>query len=500
MQKLTFAVFLSLLAAHAAHGATFDVTNTDATGPGSFRQAMIDANASLDASNTIQVANGLSGTITPQFISSDLPLINSQTLIINGPGADLLTLDLSSFQRLTLTSNVITFRINDLAISGGTAFRGGCLNSEHGAELLLSGVRFEDCTAVTTNTPENARGGAIYSTGMVVVADSTFVNNKAIGNTDAGAEGGAIYLQPQSVGKTLTIRRSVLSYNDASSEKDGAFVSGGAIRVIGGVTVLIEDSGFIANHTILEGSGSSGAGGAISGLFGGLTVRRSLFYVNSSAGGGSALDFSAVNPADRPVTDIENNSFFENSGNQNGVVNNGAAIFLNRSALRMRNNGFRNNSAGSGAGSIHYGGEIDLVAVANNAFDVDDHNGSPSCGLSFSITPDDSFAGSHNYFSDGSCTWLASAGAQYPSLNLGATTWPATAVAFALMPISPSPLIDGATDGESDVDWTLCPTSDQVGRPRPQDDDGDGTARCTAGPAENAYHRPAEIFSHGFED
>ena len=117
-----------------------------------------------------------------------------------------------------------------------------------------------------------------------------------------------------------------------------------------------------------------------------------------------------------------------------------------------------------------------------------------------SVTPDASFGGSNNYFSDASCTWLASAGTQHASLNLGATTFPFGATTFALMPISPSPLIDGGTDGESDVDWTLCATGDAVGTTRPQDNDGNGSARCSAGPVEDAYVMPVAIFANGFED
>src|SRR5690606_23758180 len=176
--------------------------------------------------------------------------------------------------RLTLTSNVSLLAIHDLAISGGASFRGGCLNSEHGASLRLIGVRFENCTAVTTNTPENARGGAIYSSGPTLIEDSSFLLNEALGGADAGAEGGAIYLAPLAAGTTLTIRRSLFTDNDASSDQDGASVNGGAIRLVGNADVQIEDSGFTANQTLLTGSGSSGAGGAINGLFGSLTLRR----------------------------------------------------------------------------------------------------------------------------------------------------------------------------------------------------------------------------------
>lgn len=502
MQKLAVAAFLSLslIAIDTAQSATFNVTNTNATGAGSFRQAMIDANASLDASNTIQVDSGLSGTITPQFISSDLPLIESQQLTINGPGADLLTLDLTSLQRLTLESGVTQLQINDLAISGGTAFRGGCLNSEHGAELLMSGVIFENCTAVTTNTTENARGGAIYSTGMLVLQDSTLKDNQALGGVDAGAEGGAIYIAPLAGGVTLTIRRSLVNGNDASSDKNGASVLGGAIRVTGNVNTVIEDSGFTGNRTVLTGTGSSGDGGAISGLFSQLTLRRNLFYANSSAGSASVISIGASNPADRSPTDIENNTFYFNDGNRNGVVNNGAAIFLNRSALRMRNNSFRDNKTSIGGGSLHYGGDIDLISVSNNAFDIDSQDGSQSCSISFGVTPDASFTGMFNYFTDDSCTFIAGAGTQHPTLRLEATTFPANATAFTLIPKGPSPLIDGGATAVSDTDWTLCPLKDQVGFPRPLDSDGDGDARCTAGAGETAFILPSVIFNDGFED
>lgn len=500
-------LLVAQLVAQPIQAANFIVTNTSVAGAGSLQQAILDANASSDSGNSITMAHGLSGTISPGLLRRDLPLISSTQLTINGSGARLLTLDLSgSQQRLSLASGVSLLAIQDIAISGGSGVRGGCLNSEHGAELRLIRVRFENCTTGSNSASENARGGAVYSSGNTLIEDSSFLSNKALGDTVAGAEGGAIHLAPLVQDTLLTIRRSLLTGNEASSSKDNASVLGGGVRLLGNVHALIEDSGFTSNRTTLTGTGSSGGGGAIGGVFGALTLRRNLFYMNSSSGSGSALYFSAFYPDDRPPTGIENNSFLENTGNLNGVVNSGAAIFIYRSALRLRNNGFRNNHAGPPAssvpyaGSLHYGGEIDLIAVANNAFDVDDQKGAPSCYISYGVSPDAYFAGSHNYFTDDSCTWLARAGSQHPSLNLDATTMPPGATTFALMPKWPSPLIDGGTDGQSYIDWSLCPTNDQVGSPRPQDNDGNGVARCTAGPTENADMQWMVVFSDGFED
>lgn len=491
-------VAIALVLPMAAPAAVFNVTNTNATGPGSLRQAMLDANASADASSAIEFDPGLTGTISPQFLSSDLPLIDVQGLAINGPGRDQLTLDLSSLQRLTLTAGVDQLDLRDLTVSGGLGFRGGCLNSEFGATLRLFDVAFEDCVAVP-QAMEAARGGAVYSTGPTQVEDARFTGNQALGEDDGGAEGGALFLLPAAPSTGLTVRRSVFTSNEASSNVNGAAVLGGAIRALGNVDALLEDSAFTQNRALLTGTGTGASGGAVNGLFEGLVLRRNLFHANTSSGSGSAAAISNANPDDRPPVDIENNTFYLNRGNISAASNNGAALFVFRAALRMRNNSFRDNRASLGAGSFHYGGAIDLVAIASNAFDVDAVDASPSCSLSFSAVVDTAFDGGSNYFTDGSCTYFATAGSQHPTLRLEATTFPASAVGFALIPFSNSAVVDGGAAGTSASDWTLCPETDQVGNLRPQDGDGDGTARCTAGAAEPVFQVSDEIFADGFE-
>ena len=108
MQKLAVAAFLSLslIAIDTAQSATFNVTNTNATGAGSFRQAMIDANASLDASNTIQVQT------SPGAFMSQLDLVggmlDEQASIAWDPLAnEFIALERSDAERIAEIINVL---------------------------------------------------------------------------------------------------------------------------------------------------------------------------------------------------------------------------------------------------------------------------------------------------------------------------------------------------------------------------------------------------------
>ncbi len=68
------------------HAATFNVTNTNDSGPGSLRQAILDANANA-GHDTITFGAGASGTIV---LASTLPQI-ADDLTVSGPGAGVLS-------------------------------------------------------------------------------------------------------------------------------------------------------------------------------------------------------------------------------------------------------------------------------------------------------------------------------------------------------------------------------------------------------------------------
>src|SRR3954468_8150868 len=84
-----FAFLLAVvLAGGAARAATFTVSNLNDSGPGSLRQAVLDANASAGADDVV-FGPGVTGTITLTFASGEIPITDS--LFIHGPGAAALT-------------------------------------------------------------------------------------------------------------------------------------------------------------------------------------------------------------------------------------------------------------------------------------------------------------------------------------------------------------------------------------------------------------------------
>ncbi|MFY9569896.1 MAG: hypothetical protein WAV20_00680, partial [Blastocatellia bacterium] len=100
---------------------TFTVMNTGDSGPGSLRQAIINANTNLGA-DTIIFQGGLTGTIT--LTSGQLPTI-TENLTITGPGAPVITVSGNHASGIFEIASVVQVTISDLTISNGFVFAGG---------------------------------------------------------------------------------------------------------------------------------------------------------------------------------------------------------------------------------------------------------------------------------------------------------------------------------------------------------------------------------------
>ena len=81
-----FLILILALSFSVAHAATFTVTNLNDSDSGSLRQAVLDANASLTATHTIEFQPGLTGMIT--LTSGEIAITGRIT--INGPGESVL--------------------------------------------------------------------------------------------------------------------------------------------------------------------------------------------------------------------------------------------------------------------------------------------------------------------------------------------------------------------------------------------------------------------------
>src|SRR5262245_53223774 len=98
---------------------TFSVSKLADSGPGSLRQAIVDANKQTGA-DVINFAPGLHGTIT--LTSSELDITDDLT--INGPGANVLTVSGDNNYRIFVLASHETASISGLTIANGNAGTG----------------------------------------------------------------------------------------------------------------------------------------------------------------------------------------------------------------------------------------------------------------------------------------------------------------------------------------------------------------------------------------
>ena len=145
---------------------TFMVTNLADNGPGSLRQAILDANANVGY-DIIQFASGVSGTIT--LTSGELDITDAVDL--QGPGSGVVTVSGNNASRVFSVSANAT--ISGLTITGGNSDYGGGIYNAYGT-LTVGNSTLTGNSAIS--------GGGIYNAyGMLTVDSSTLSGNSAVG-------------------------------------------------------------------------------------------------------------------------------------------------------------------------------------------------------------------------------------------------------------------------------------------------------------------------------
>lgn len=181
-------VFSALAIAAPAQAATFLVTTTADSGPGSFRQAVADANASAGADSI--AFSGLAYPATISLVAPRMEVVGDLT--VEGPGPKLLTIEgdgtLTGLFRLNRAASVQ----NRLVLRGVTVrsfsyLYGGAIEGwgPTGPEPLGSIIEIDGCVfegnGWASGDP-NAQGGAIYASGSLTIRRSEFVGNTTGGN------------------------------------------------------------------------------------------------------------------------------------------------------------------------------------------------------------------------------------------------------------------------------------------------------------------------------
>ena len=234
-------------------------TNNDSV-TGSLRSVI----ASACTGSTITFAPDVRGAIS---LTSGELLIN-KGLTINGPGANLLSIQRSSAAG---TPNFRIFHMNgnfNVSISGLTIAKGFFPGNLGGGISNDNGTLILDSVTVSGNTADI--GAGIYTGRAATITNSTISGNTVSGNI-AGDGGGAIYNQ----GGTLNLTNSTLASNFAQTAGGGG--QGGGIRNnLGTVSIL---NSTIAGNTADQGGGIYHSNG------GGVTVQNSIIAQNTSASG-----------------------------------------------------------------------------------------------------------------------------------------------------------------------------------------------------------------------
>ena len=257
----------------SAAAATFTVTNTNDTGPGSLRQALIDANAAAGADDIAFTV------VPPATISllSALPQI-TDPLTINGLGASSLTIRRdpgapANFRIFDITASAAP----QVTITGVTLVNGDAAGAGGGA----------------INVPSVPPGSALTLT----VADSEIIGNIA-------GSGGAIAVGSSA---SLTVRRTLIDGNTAAG-------AGGGLFLFSSNSLVLEDSTVSGN---VAGAGGGGLYGFT--LHSPVIIRGSTISGNTSSGGGGLLFFTFYSP---PIL-IENSTI---SGNTTQIWGGGITL------------------------------------------------------------------------------------------------------------------------------------------------------------------------------
>jgi hypothetical protein len=283
---------VGLLAPASGFADEFIVQNTNDSGPGSLRQAILDSNTSANPPDTIRFTSAVRGTIP--LTSGQLEIEGA--LHIQGPGA------------------------NDLAVVNAAPVPGPDTRIffvHRGATAAISALTMRGGD-VEGGEDGNANGGGIFNQGSLTLKNSVVDSNlaRAADGTPGGrARGGGII----NLGGAVRLIRTTVSNNEARSgatqDSRGAYGSGGGIHNQG--TLEIADS-TIAGNQVRGGAsfdlGGDALGGGISMRQGSATIRGSTISGNTTipgAGEESSYSEGAGIDAGAPV-DITNSTISDN--------------------------------------------------------------------------------------------------------------------------------------------------------------------------------------------
>jgi Right handed beta helix region len=287
------------------------VTNTNDAGPGSLRQALVDAaSPARPGMDVINFNASVVGTITLAT-----PLSVNTDVTIQGPGANVLAISGNKSVRVFDVSDGASSAVTAIVI--GLTVKDGAATSGAGISVGQNDVLQLDSCWLTGNTA-SAHGGGIdvANSGDLTVLSSTLSGNNA-------NLGGAVYFNGTATGGSIDFRNSTISGNSAAS---------------GGGIALANFSGdaAISNSTVVYNAATGGTGGGINRVSG----MGSVSLVSSIVWGNTTLTATGADVATSGTVNYSRTIL----GNSSGIgllVNQGnnLAIGTNPTIGNLLNNG-----------------------------------------------------------------------------------------------------------------------------------------------------------------
>ena len=349
----------------------FTVTNTNASGPGSLRQAILDANG-IGGHDVITFTPSVSGTIV---LADTLPDVTDD-LTITGPGA--ITLAISGDD----THQVLRIAAGAAVTISGVTIRDG-YHPSVGGGIWSQGTLLLIGTDIVSNTSNHTGGGVYVSVGSVTLSGGQIISNAAEyygggvyvkGSLTAFNQTGASTIAHNTAGygggmcvdsnAGVTLEGGQIVTNTATSNGGGMFVSSGSVTLSGGqiisntasngggVYVLGSGGAFTQTSDSTLGFNTANYGGGVyvnegrAALSGGQIVSNTA----NTDGGGVYVDKSSAMFVQTGVSTITHNSAGDSGG----------GVYVYQGSVTLGGGQIVSNTASSGGGAYVDGGSATL--------------------------------------------------------------------------------------------------------------------------------------------
>ncbi|MBV7335794.1 CSLREA domain-containing protein [Chloroflexi bacterium TSY] len=335
--------------------------------------------AAIEQANALSGLDEISFSLTlPVTIGLDNEIVIADSVTINGPGAEQLTIvNRSEFDdnntagarnvfrhfsiRLPNDPRESTVTISQLTLANGKSRNGNSggsirfeFNRSPESSTGVSQTLNLDSVVFRNNRVAGGVGGALYARGnrtavvAVNITDSTFSENQADDD-----HGGAIYVEQG----WLTLAGTTLRGNRAGTD-------GGALVIDNIADVTISNSVFENNQATKDG-------GAIANYGGNVTITGSQLRSNQADEDGGAIYNTPLGSVDSALT-LRNSSIL--TGNQaggfGGAIYNGSGIVT--TTVTVADSSIISNSAGNSGGGIYSTatGDSGITGITHNIVNV----------------------------------------------------------------------------------------------------------------------------------